>query len=131
MQWTKDNVTVTSQLTSSEARDTYTIITDGAKHLTTVHGVLSNSSHDNVVVETASVLHTATQTASGDHVTTTDMTLSSTGSGLVEASRGGGSAHRMPSFAIYTVIGLCVCVLVSAAVSVIVVRYVAIRKLNL
>ena len=117
-----DTVTWTSRslysLTSSQPRDTYVITTGGDKHLTVVYGVLSNSSHDNVV-KTISILPAASLTDSGDHVTVSpDVMLSSTGSDVGDGSRSGFSTTNYASDRVTVVaVGLiCACAVVLVAV---------------
>ena len=126
MQSARDLVTLTSELrhspTSSQMRNTYV-----SNHLTTILSSLSNSSHGNVAKAT-SVLLPASLTASGDHVTTlSDVTLSSTGSGVKGTPRGGRSTNY-GSNKVPIVIVMCVCVImlivVLAVVIAILVRYV-------
>ena len=115
-----DTVTWTSRslysLTSSQPRDTYVITTGGDKHLTVVYGVLSNSSHDNVV-KTISILPAASLTDSGDHVTVSpDAMLSSTGSDVEDGSRSGFSTANYASDRVTAVGLICACAVVLVAV---------------
>jgi len=115
-------------VTSSQTIDIYDHTTPADRHLTTVHGVLSNSIHADVD-KTTSVLLPVSLTTSGDHVTTSpDMTLSSSTGSVVESTpRSGRSANHTTDRVVIVVICISAVVLVVAIaiVTAILVRYVA------